>query len=522
MVSPLHLAGAVLLVLGVASFCYLRPIQGLWLVLVLSAVHPIVAKLLQINLGVTGLALVVYSAWKEVALAAVLFAGLCSITLSYRAGRRWQFRPALMDVVAIALVALVAFGFVLRHDAMAINAVRLLLFPVGVYIAIRLSPISAGTYFKAMVIIAAGIAVFAVIQSSLLGFSFVATYWGIPTNPLPATFIAQGVDGPRASATFASPNELGFALVAWAFMACALLVLKPSRDRWVVLAISMILIGLSVTFSRSAIAAASVGMALIVLAVFRLSPGPRRALAYLTLAIVPAVLLSGAIYYSRGGADLLTSTISAVLPPSSSSLAPNPTPSASLAPNPTPSASLAPNPTPSASLAPNPTPSASLAPNPTPSASLAPSATPTVGKSDQSTISHLNSLEGGWSLLKANPLGTGLGTVGPRPLPGTSEFPEYIIESYYLAMGVSLGWLGFAWVCFLPVAMLVTAAVALRRGRRLVGLCLLAFSVSMAIISYVLPTMMEPQMAMIPWSLCALAVSSTGGVASRESAKTVT
>jgi hypothetical protein len=85
-------------------------------------------------------------------------------------------------------------------------------------------------------------------------------------------------------------------------------------------------------------------------------------------------------------------------------------------------------------------------------------------------------------------------------------------------MGVSLGWLGLAWAIALPLAMLLMAILALRRGRTLEGLCLLAFTVSMGVISYVLPTMMEPQMAMIPWSMCALAASSTLSSGSSEPA----
>ena len=464
--SPLHLLGSIVIVASVAVFCFARPTQGLWLVLLLSAVHPLVAKVVAVNLGASGFALNVFSAWKEVALATVLLAEFRAMALKYRAGYRWRFQPALMDIVAVALIVLVGFGLLLRHDLLAINAVRLMLFPVGVYLAIRLNPLQTGAFFKATVIVAVAISVFAVIQSSAFGFSFITTYWGNPTNPVPVTFIHVGVQGPRSNGTFASPNELALALVAWALMASALLIVKTGRDRWLICAISAILVALSLTFSRTAVVAVGAGMTMMFIASFWLSTRPRRAMAYLALAIVPALVLSGAIYYSRGGDALIASTVSTLVDGSSSPGEGGPSQPASNA--------------------------------------------------DPGTLVHLDSLQTGWALVRANPLGTGLGTVGPRSLPGTSESPKYIIESYYLAMGVSLGWPGLSWALFLPLAMFLTAAAALRRGRSLAGLCLLAFSVPMAMISLVLPTMTEPHLAMIPWVLAALAVSSTPGSSTPE------
>jgi hypothetical protein len=55
--------------------------------------------------------------------------------------------------------------------------------------------------------------------------------------------------------------------------------------------------------------------------------------------------------------------------------------------------------------------------------------------------------------------------------------------------------------------MLALAVLALRRRLTLEGTCLLAIGVSSAAIGLVLPTMMEPQIAMIPWSVCALTAS---------------
>lgn len=480
LVSPLHLAGAILVVLGVAAIGLTLPEVGLWLVLLLFAVHPLVSKVVQVNFGVTGAALLVFSAWKEVALAAVLMARVGGLAIAYRAGHRWRFRPAPMDVFAAALILLVGLGVAMRPDSLAVNTARLLLFPVGVYIALRLSPVDPGKYLKLAVAIAVGISVYAFAQSSFFGFSFVTSYWGQPGLSIPYTFVAQYLQGPRASGTFASPNELGFALTAVALMAVSLLIVKPTGRRWAAAALFVILVALAVTFSRSAIVASAVGVAVVLVAARRFSPDPRRTFTYLALAIVPALLLGGVIYEVRGGTALIQSTIASLT--SSSASTDTGGPSASSTP--------------------------SLAPGATPSP------TPTGLVVDPSTEGHLASLSAAWSAVEAHPLGLGLGTVGSRADPLTSERPQYIFESWYLTMGVSLGWLGLAWAVFLPFAMFFSALIALRRGRSLAGLSLLGLSVALAIVSFLLPTMMEPQMAMVPWSVAALAVSSAPGRAS--------
>jgi hypothetical protein len=475
LLSPLHLVGAILIVLGVAALGFTLPDAGLWLVLLLFPVYPLLSKVVQVNFGVTGAALLLASAWKEVALGAVLVARLFALANGYRAGRRWPVRPAVMDVLAVALILLVAAGVAIRHDSLAVNTARLLLFPVGVYIALRLSPLDPGKYLKAAVVIASGIAVYAIAQTSLFGFAFVTSYWGQPDLSIPYTFVAQYLQGPRASGTFASPNELGFALTAFILMAAALLIVKPAQVRWAAVALFALLIALGLTFSRSAIVGTGAGLVLLLVAAWRYAPSPRQTFKYLALAVVPALLLSGVVYEARGGTALVQSTIASLVSSSSVTDTGGPTPVAGASPTP--------------------------ATTPTPGGPVI----------DPSTQGHLESIAAAWAVVEAHPLGLGLGTVGSRADPLTSERPQYVFESWYLTMGVSLGWLGLAWAAFLPLAMFLTALMALRRGRTLAELPLLGLSIAMAIVSYLLPTMMEPQMAMLPWALAAFAVSAAPG-----------
>ena len=480
LISPLHLAGALLLLAGVVAIGLLRPTWALWLVLLLFAVHPLSTKIAEVNFGVTGMSLILFSAWKEAALAAALLAEFGALAALYRAGHRPRLQPALMDMVGAAFVVLIVVGFVGRHDALALNQVRLLLFPVGVYVAIRLRPVDTSVYFKAMTIIAVPIALFAIVQSEAFGWSFVGTYWGTPSLPIPSTFTAQHLVGPRAAGMYGSPNELGFALSAWGFMAAALVAMNPLKRRWVALALVPILVALAVTFSRSAIVACAVSLVVLLVAIGRLSPSPRRALTYLSLAIVPVIVLSGGIYFARGGTALIASTIASISFSSSSA--------------------------------------DTGAPGPGDTSTSLPSGGPV----DPSTQGHLDSLSAAWSMVASHPLGIGLGTVGSRGVPETTELPQYVLESYYLSMGVMLGWLGLGWAVLFALGLLITAGRAIRRGSTTVGLALLALSISLAIVSYWLPTIMEPEMAILPWSLAALAVSPLTGIASGASASTGT
>ena len=448
--------GALVFVGAVAVLSLARPKWSIWLVLLLFAVHPLLTRVASANFGVTGTALVIASAWKEVALGCVLLVAVVRIASDYRHG--WRPKPMLsvLDLMAVGLVGLVVFGVAGRHDAMAVNEARLLLFPVGVYAVLRLSPLDTATYFRAATIFAAGIAVFGILQSTFLGWGWVTTYWGTRNVPAPATFMATNVVGPRAASSYTSPNELGFALIAFSLMAAALIVARPERTRWVVLPLIAILVGLTMSFSRSAVASAILGISLLAtVGVWRFAPDRRRAAILLAAAIIPAAALSGWVYVSRGGVSQLATTFNSLSSGSGDAT----------------------------------------------TTSGAPPAT------DPSALGHITSIGDGWALVQAHPAGLGLGTVGARVVPGTNDRPQMIFESWYLTMGVMLGWPGLIWTGLFPLALLIAAITALRRRRQLAGLVLLGLSISVAVVSFFLPTMMEPQLAMLPWAVGALAVA---------------
>jgi hypothetical protein len=466
LLTPLHLAGAILLSGGVAFLALARPNWALWLILGLFLVHPLATKILQVNFGVEGAALLIASAWKEVALGCVLIARIVEVGVNRRAGQDAKLKLDLMDVMAAVFVVLVAVGFAERHDSPALSQARLLLFPIGLYLAVRLGAVSGPSYSRLLLVLSIGLGLFGIVQSSFFGFGFVKSYWGTADMPIPWTFIAQYLVGPRAAATLAAPNELGFALLGFGAMATAMLVMRPGRNLLAACALGVTIVAIALTFSRAAMAGFALMMVVILLAAWKYTPNRRALLGVLGVVIIPAALLSGSIYTLRGGSDLLRSTIQTLT--SSSTTADTGEDPYAIDPE-------------------------------------------TGIGNDPSTHDHLESLKAGWTVIESNPAGLGLGTVGSRADPLTSEKPKYIFESWFLTMGVSLGWAGLAWSALLPISMFLTALRAIRRRVSDLAIALLGFSVSIALVSYLLPTMAEPQLAMLPWVLAALVVGDRAG-----------
>jgi hypothetical protein len=454
--SPLHLIGAMLIVLGAVIVGLAGPDFGLLAILVLFPIHPLAARIAGTDLGVSGSALLIFSSWKEAALAAVLAGQMVRLVAEQP---KWRdFRPHFVDVIAAALGLLVGLGIALHPGGLALNEARLLLFPIGVYIAIRMSHITVRRFFEAAAVTALAVASFLIVQTSFLGWAFVSRYWGNAQTPIPFTYTAHALIGPRGAGTLASPNEAALILAVWACMLASALLVLRERRRWHALVLAVVLVALAVTFSRSGIVGAVAGLTILTAAaVLSMGFRPRQGLALLVVAALAAGAVSASIYAERGGVELLRGTVASL----------------------------------------------SAAADSEEPASTGASTSPYL---DNSTVDHLASLSDAWAVIRTHPLGVGLGTVGARSVPITGERPHYIIESWYFSMGVSMGWLGFAWAILLPIALLACALVSIRRRHALAGYALLGTALTVAFVGFLLPTMMEPQIAMIPWALAGFAV----------------
>lgn len=471
-------AGAGLLAVGVGVLAFVRPDVGLWIVLIVFPFHPLLMRVAEVDFGLGGTPFLVISAWKEIAIAGMLGALIVSHVGSPDSGslRQQLRRLTLPDYFAVALALLVAVGLLFDRSFLALSQARLLLFPLGVYIGGRANLIPSIRMFKYVTVAGAVIAVFGIIQSSLLGWSFVERYYSAPGLPRPYTFTAQFLDGPRAAGTLLSPNEFAFLMVIYAVMAGALIYRLPSRQKvWFVPILAAFVVALALSFSRSALIASVAGFATMLVLFPRLAVDRRRTALTLASAIAPALLLTVLIYAERGGGALIANTIQTIV---GSGPARSPTVIASPGPGVSPSSTPGRSPKPVETAAPDP-----------------------------STVGHIDSIAAGLRLVAANPLGIGLGKVGARPAPGSSDTPGYIVESWFLAMGLMLGWPGLLWALAFPLMLCFMAYLGwVRRRDPLPTIALAAITPVVVIIGVALPTLTEPQIAMFPWVMCGLAV----------------
>lgn len=469
-----RLSGAAAIGAGCALLGLGAPAAALWLLVILLPVHPLAMRVATVDLGFTGRELLLLSAWKEIALGAILLS--MTISLARRGlpprPRELASRLTSTDGMAAALVILVALGLVAAPSLAAVNEMRLLLFPTAVYIVLRTGIVPIRGLPLTAVVAVTSVAVFGFLQSTFLGWGWVVEYYGTPDLPVPWTFGATGVEGPRAAGTLASPNE--FAFVVGTGLIMALVLAGRARARATLgftLLVAGLAAGLVLSFSRSTFM--GIGLAVITLGVAALVLGSwdRRTILRVVAVAAPGLALALVLFVSRGGLNLAASTIG-IVP------GPDPTP----APLATPVASGPPA-----------SPTATTGPSPSPSPA-----------GDPSAAGHVDSIRRAVEMIAAHPLGLGLGVVGARTVPGDATAEPLIVESWYLSLGLTFGWLGLLWTALVPFAFWRSG---LRATRLLspIGLMATGSATVVAVTGFLLPTMLEPHVALLPWVLVAVA-----------------
>jgi len=465
-VTGLRFPGAAAIAVGCALLGLGAPAVAVWLMVILLPVHPFAMRVATVDLGFGGRELLLLSAWKEIVLGAILLS--VGISLARRGlpprPRELISRLTATDALAAALVVLVALWLVAAPSLAAVNQVRLLLFPIAVYVVLRTGIVpTRGLPLTAAVAVTV-IGVFGFLQSTFFGWDWVIKYYGTPGLPVPSTFAATGVEGPRAAGTLASPNE--FAFVVGTGLIMALVLAGRGRGRATLgftLLVAGLAAGLVLSFSRSTLI--GVGLAVVTLGVAAVILGSwgRRTVLRVVAVAAPSLALALVLFVSRGGLDLAASTIVT---------APGPAPAP----------------------APGATPVASGPP-------ASPTAT-TVG--DPSAAGHVASIRRAVDAIVDHPLGLGLGVVGARTGPGDAAAEPLIVESWFLSLGLTFGWLGLLWASLVPFAFWRSG---LRATRLLpaIGLMTVGSATMVAVNGFVLPTMLEPQVALLPWVLVAVA-----------------
>lgn len=456
------LLGAISLALGTVAIALIRPAVAVTAILVLFPFQPLAVRVLERDSGVTGTALVIASAWKELALGTVLVVLVMPYIWRVARGPHGRGHVQTLDVLALLLIVLVSLGIFFSPTLAALNQARLMLFPIGLYLVLRVGVVPADRVMNAMWASGIVVAIFGILQASAFGLDWVRHYFGTDQVPIPATFTATFLVGPRASGTLGSPNEFAFLSGACAIIAIAMMASTGHRRAAVTYGTSLFVLlpALALSFSRSALAGCLAGLVIAVALGLRVTADRGRLVRLLSITLAPALLVASLLFVSRGGVAIVAGTINTVGAPASSS-------------------------------------------SNEPSSTHGPGSSGDSPDIDSSTVGHITSLSEGVRLLSANPFGIGLGNVGAHGLPGEAIDSRYVVESWYLSMGLALGMLGLVWSVVVVMSMALSGTRAAIRRREAASIALVGVAVLTGLVGFVLPTMLEPQLAMLPWALAA-------------------
>jgi hypothetical protein len=292
--AALALAVYAPLLAAAAAIVWRRPVLALYAFAVGLAFHNLAMALLY-GAGVRGSALTAIAAWKEI----LLVVALAAAALPSLRERRLPFRPAAVDVLALAFaLVVVAYALVpqdvLDGDAGAgavAQAARYALTPVAAYLlgrALALGGAELARLALTIVATATFVAAFGLIEVYAVSLDWWRgsgapgwfrdqldlTYRGL--SGLPENFVYNpGGERPlrRLVSTFLSPLATAYALVV------ALLVLAAwrRRSRLTLLVAALLLVALLYTHTRAALLALAVGLLALAALTRRWWPAPAAA-----------------------------------------------------------------------------------------------------------------------------------------------------------------------------------------------------------------------------------------------------
>ncbi|MEA2519294.1 MAG: hypothetical protein QOF49_1374 [Chloroflexota bacterium] len=448
MTNSLALIAFVALDLALLVGAARRPWAGLLVLLVGLPLNGLVSQVVPGLLHLTPTASTVLSAWHDALVAGIVVAALV-------AWLRVPRRPTVVEALILAMLALGAVYVVASPVRLtALYAYRtlyepaILLLAIGALVRVRGLPArfaaNAATGFASMAAVAA---VFAWPQVYLLGFRYLNTFYTNAGQRLHWSYLATGINQPRGVGTLTSPNEFGAVLaIGIVLLAVPNLVRGPLWVRtWLFVACGL---GLLLSFSRSGMLAALIGVVVVVLLsrdqwgrMARLPAAirtvPARRIVSIAVPLLVGVLLVGAVYSTSGATKLVQETVSG---------------------------------------------------------------------SEPSAQGRPASVRQGVSVVILNPLGLGLGTAGPKATRfGESAGPARILtETWYLVYAIQLGVVGL----LLLVATAFVLLIDLWRSRGSpLSRAVIAIGAGLGAAALFIPVIEEPTVFTPLWAFAGLAVA---------------
>lgn len=366
--------------------------------------HVMVQRLLRSQLHLSAAAVDIFSLWKEAVI------GVLLLTLFLRTAvgdRRVRLQLRRADMWLAPLVA-VAGAYVLVAPMLTIGVFgfRNYFEPILIFYLVRLIPFNRRQLrwlLTAMIVVAVLVALFGIYQARFFSFADLRTFGYLDASgQLPnamKTSLTDRNPRPRAASTFTGPNELGVYLTLFILLALNRFPRATSLRRWLYSGAMGICAGcLFLTLSRSALVALAVGLFTLVVLILR-DHG--------------TVVVLGRIWGNKrllvGGVIGLILVVAAAF-----------------------------------------------------AAGVPRRVARTFNLEDPSAAGHIRSLQQSAAFVGQQPMGIGIGMVGPRAKRFGTQVKTEHSESTYLQIAMEIGLLGV----FLVIAYLVAVVVALERIRR--------------------------------------------------------
>ena len=433
--------------LGLAAIAFRRPWVGLVVLLAGLPFSGLVTQVIPRLLWLPGPAELALAGWRDAVLAGIVVAAVAALA---RSDDR-RLRPVewlVLAVLALGVVYVVASPVPLT----AVYVYRVLYEPPLLLAAILVLartqgmpswvPSRAALSFVATTAIAA---VYAWPQVYLLRFSYLQHFYTDPGDRIHHSFLARGINQPRAIGTMTSPNEFGavLAITLVLLLTPGLLRIPGWLRSWLIAATGLALL---LSFSRSGMLATAVGVVVVLWHSRDRLPGRqglmtalrdrRKLLGQGTPALV-AVVLATLVFTTSGAEKLVAATTSGT---------------------------------------------------------------------DPSAANRPASVRAGLVVLQDHPLGLGLGTAGPKAarFDERSGMPRILTETWYILYAIQVGIGGL--ILFATLVALILRRLWLDR-RQPLSKAVIGFGLGLAIGALFIPIIEDPAVFTPLWGFAGLALA---------------
>jgi hypothetical protein len=444
------------------AFALVRPWHALVVLLGLLPLNGLVTQVVPVVLGLEATARMALGGWHDALLLGIVAAA------AWRLARGPDRQLTLVEWLVLGMLALGAVYVAISPVLLtAAYAYRVLYEPplllAAITVMARRQPFPAWVPSRAaLAFVATSVAgaLFTWPQVYLLRYRFLQTYFTEPGEQIHHSYLARGISQPRGIGLLTSPNEFG-AVLAIAILLLVVPGLLPIRHRWRVWLLGTLSLAMVLSFSRSGLLAAGVGVLVVAVLTRDRWLSPRAIWARLRSRValvwgVPAAALWATllvvIVTTSGAPTLVKDTLDGVEP---------------------------------------------------------------------SAGGRVDSAVAGLKVLRDNPVGLGLGTAGPKAarFGETDGRPRILTETWYVLYAIQVGVFGLA---LLALTALVILLRLWRSRASPLARFVIAAGVGLGAGAFFIPVIEEPTIYTPLWAFAGMALALGAAAASTDSASVTT